>query len=113
MNLIVAFIAYGIYFACIVNGFYNEIFINLMSPIITLNVCLAVFNVIPIPPLDGFQILAALCIKRGSKVVQVLYRYGFIILLVLVFTGVVSNIMSFVSGPIIYGFDSFYMLFVR
>jgi len=58
------------------------------------NFILAFFNIIPIPPLDGSQILFSLIPLRNVKVVFWLQRYGFIILLVLIFTRVLWYIIS-------------------
>ena len=49
------------------------------------SVMLGVFNLIPIPPLDGSHLLTALLINRFPKVVFWLYRYSFFILIALVF----------------------------
>ncbi len=58
------------------------------------NFILAFFNIIPIPPLDGSQILFSLIPLRNIKVVFWLQRYGFIILLVLIFTRVLWYIIG-------------------
>ncbi len=50
-----------------------------------INLLLAVFNFIPIPPLDGSKVLYALIENRYPQVVQLLDRYGFYFLLALVF----------------------------
>ena len=112
MNLLVAFVAYGIYFVARYNGLQNEIFYNIVYPVVTLNIFLAVFNILPIPPLDGFHIVSALFIKRSNKVIEFLYRFGFIILIVLLLFGVISQLFVLIANPILYAFGSFYALFV-
>lgn len=52
---------------------------------ITVNVILAFFNLIPLPPLDGSGILAGLLSPRAALRYQQLSRYGFMILLALIF----------------------------
>ena len=76
-----------------------------------INLYIAVFNVIPIPPLDGFHIISVLFIKKANAAVYALYRYGFIILLVLVFTGAVSFLLSNASQAILTGYLNFFSLF--
>lgn len=52
---------------------------------ITVNVILAFFNLIPLPPLDGSGILSGLLSPRAAVQYQQLSRYGFLILLALIF----------------------------
>jgi Zn-dependent protease len=71
---------------------------NIMLNFIIINLGLFVFNLIPVPPLDGSSILlAALDPRTAYQVRPVLLQYGPIILLVLIFTGFASIIL----GPII------------
>jgi len=58
------------------------------------NLLLAFFNIIPIPPLDGSQILFSLLPLRYTNALLWLQRYGFIILLVLIFTRVLWYIIG-------------------
>jgi Zn-dependent protease len=62
---------------------------------LTLNVLLAVFNMLPIPPLDGGQILMALLPPRVAMQLGFLYEYGFLILMGLLVTGV----LGYLIGP--------------
>ncbi len=63
--------------------------------IVLVNISLGVFNMLPIPPLDGSNFLFSF-LKDDSRVKYFLARYGMIILLVLIFT----NSINFIS-PII------------
>lgn len=64
--------------------------------IIITNIALAVFNLLPIPPLDGSNILFAILPRRSFEIQSFLARYGFYILLALIFFGGLGFI-----GPII------------
>lgn len=61
---------------------------------IAINLGLAAFNLIPIPPLDGSKILAGLMPARYGIIFQRLEIYGPVLLLVLLFTGIAGRLMS-------------------
>lgn len=60
----------------------------------TLNVILAVFNLIPLPPLDGGKILQGILPRDLSLTFEKIEPYGFFILILLAFTGILWRVIS-------------------
>jgi Zn-dependent protease len=73
--------------------------IYLLFSLAMINIVLAVFNLIPIPPLDGSHVVGALLPPRLHWQWVQLERYGFLLLFALVFSGVLGVIFRpFVIG---------------
>lgn len=59
---------------------------------VLVNVSLAVFNLLPIPPLDGFGVVESVAPRRFWRVMSWLRRYGFFIFAILVFSGAYRHV---------------------
>ncbi len=83
---------------------WKEFLANVLLIGVRINVILAFFNLIPIPPLDGSGVLSGLLSPRAAAKYHSLSRYGFVILLALIFLpgwlpGFPNLISEFVVQP--------------
>ncbi|HHO75022.1 MAG TPA: site-2 protease family protein [Deltaproteobacteria bacterium] len=92
-NMVTAFVFAIVFklFGGIIAGSYLYPLVYMIQIMIMINVGLAIFNLIPVPPLDGSHILEGL-LPHDMAVAysRIMAPYGFIILLVLIFTRVVD-----------------------
>ena len=77
---------------------------DLMALVVILNCVLAIFNLLPIPPLDGSKILFMVLPQSASSVRFFLERYGFFVLVALMFFGGLEFL-----GPFVFGLASFFL----
>ena len=76
-------------------------FTNLLYPIflilyytLLINVILAFFNLIPIPPLDGSGVVMGLISEEAAEKYERIRPYGFLILILLIMTGIIGRILG-------------------
>lgn len=80
----------------VIAGSVGSIFFTLFIIVIFWNILLAIFNLIPIPPLDGSKLLfAILPIKIETMAIMEQFGFAFLLILVLFFPGPLSFVLNF------------------
>lgn len=111
-NLIAALLSAGLF---VWNQLYNqtashEIFNTLLSTFLIYNVSLAVFNLMPFPPLDGSKVILSLLPYPLQFKFYKYEQYFYFILIALIFTNVVSGIIGPIIDKILYGMLDLFLL---
>ena len=115
-NLILAMIGFAIFKTLLETSLINganaddgiiKVVVMFLYYLISLNVSLAVFNLLPFPPLDGSKVLSTFLPESFSPIFALFEQYGFLILLLLVYWGILGVII----GPIFTVIQ--YLLFTR
>ncbi len=73
----------------------------LASTFLLVNFGLILFNMLPIPPLDGGNVLINILPRKESWALQKYAGYGFLIILGLMWTGILGTILRFLQGIIL------------
>jgi Zn-dependent protease len=93
-NLITAFIALAVIFLMVKLRLNLSYGLHMVLYLIVLyNVNFAIFNMIPLPPLDGSKVLMAFLPDEMAYKLESIQRYSFIILIALVMTPVLGYIL--------------------
>jgi len=102
VNFLIA-LAFGLVIRFFGEGF-SASFLDIALVVVTINLILAIFNMIPIPPLDGSKVVFNLLPFRFEEWERKLEQYGFFVLIFFVFFGwqyispVVSTLTHLITG---------------
>lgn len=90
----------------------HHFFGDMLLIIARINIILGSFNLIPLPPLDGSKILMGFLPVSAQKSFVRLEPYGFVILAVLLFTGLLNPVIDFMQN-IVYSLIGLLFAYIR
>lgn len=111
INLLIATVTAIIFKVLFASGFFTAdeirngfggILVGFLYAMIVLNVGLAVFNLLPFPPLDGSKALQSFLPASFEPLFNVLETYGFLILLILAQMGIIRILVEPLRNLILY-----------
>ncbi len=108
MNFLIAFVVLIIYklvYYFTGGDSYSRQLLSVLDEIVVLNIILGIFNLFPIPPLDGFHVLADILPEELAANLYRFEQYGTLLLLLIILTPVASYILGPVFGVILNFFD--------
>lgn len=91
-NLLQAFIIAGV-FRMLYDPSASDLLPAILKDAVTTNLILAFFNLIPIPPLDGGNVLAGLVPENAARVIDQVRQFGFIALYALMLSGILTELI--------------------
>jgi Zn-dependent protease len=93
---------------------YYKIASDMLQSAIMINVALAIFNLIPIPPLDGAKMVSAVLDYNAARRFEELQRYSFMFWMILFITGAFRYLMApglWISNILLNGFINLFSSF--
>ena len=98
LALVLLFGAKLLYVRALATGEFSQLWFSFLLNTAMLSIGLGVFNLIPIPPLDGSKVLAVLLPDRQYDWLMRYERFGMLIIMALVCFGALSNVLDTAIG---------------
>ncbi len=100
-NFLLAIISAFLFIMALKNNYENRFILLFLQYMLMYNIFLGIFNLIPIPPLDGSKIIYTFLPYNIVNKLYSIEKYSNIILIILIMTNTISKMMSFLYEPII------------
>lgn len=102
MNLIIAivfgfimkFVLMGAGESILTSSSFSHAVWTILFYVVEINLVLMIFNLIPVPPLDGFSIITEIFNIKHTQLYYTIYQNGFFILMILILFGITSMILT-------------------
>ncbi len=108
-NTFIAICAFIVIKVLLHTGWLDGMSQSLQEPVVlflqlflTINISLAVFNLLPFPPLDGSKILETFLPESAQPILAIMEQYGFLILMVLIYIGFFGAILNPIMNVVYY-----------
>jgi Zn-dependent protease len=109
VNTFIAICAFAVLKVLLMTGGLQNMSPELGKPVflflqlfLTMNISLAVFNLLPFPPLDGSKILETFLPASAQPILTLMEQYGFIILMMLIYVGFFGAILRPIMDLVYY-----------
>ena len=94
LAILLLLIARGVYIRAALTGSFSATWFALLLDTASLSVGLGLFNLVPIPPLDGSKVLAVLLPDRAYDWLMHYERFGMLVLVMVISVGIGSNALD-------------------
>jgi Zn-dependent protease len=109
VNTFIAICAFTVIKVLLMTGAFDAMSASTQEPVVlflqlllTINISLAVFNLLPFPPLDGSKILDTFLPASAQPILALMEQYGFVILMVLIYVGFFGAILRPIMDVVYY-----------
>ena len=91
---LVCLLLYGLLYLSLQGGSVGELILDMLDLTAYISIGYAIFNILPIPPLDGSKVLFSVLDEESYRKLMRYERYGGLILILLVWSGVLGTPLS-------------------
>ena len=106
LALLLLLTARGEFLRAVTTGSFSGTWFSFLVDTASLSVGLGLFNLVPIPPLDGSKVLAVLLPDRAYNWLMRYERYGMALLMLLLLTGVLDVPLEFLRDGLLNGLEA-------